>query len=115
MSLYIHKTDPEVKMRVHLSAYLTAPSARSTMTSGSLWNYYREEIDNIKNNASDGKSFKYKPKIVEKTPARPGNEGDVNRTAVSTLDVEVFIPLRQFSNFWRFFDLPLINCEMDQM
>ena len=32
------------------------------MTSGSLCNYYRGEIDNINDNASDGKSFKYKTK-----------------------------------------------------
>ena len=32
------------------------------MTSGSLWNYYRDEIDDVDGNASDGKSFKYKKK-----------------------------------------------------
>ena len=30
ISLYIHKTDSEVKMRVHMSAYSTTPSVRST-------------------------------------------------------------------------------------
>ena len=30
-----------------------------SMTSGSLRNYYRDEIDDVDNNASDGKSFKY--------------------------------------------------------
>ena len=49
-----------------------------SMTVGSLCNYYREEIDNIHDNASDSKSFKYKAKIVGKTAAWPGNEGDVN-------------------------------------
>ena len=29
---------------------------------GGLWNYYRDEIDNISGNASEGKSFKYKPR-----------------------------------------------------
>ena len=37
-----------------------------SMTSGSLCNYYRDEIDNIHDNASDGKSFIYKTKIVGK-------------------------------------------------
>ena len=41
------------------------------MRSESLWNYYREEIDDVDDNASDGKSFKYKTKIVGKTPERP--------------------------------------------
>ena len=29
------------------------------MISGNLWNYYRDEIDDVDDNASDGKSFKY--------------------------------------------------------
>ena len=41
------------------------------MTSGSLWNYYRDKVDDVDDNASDGKSFKYKIKIVGKTPERP--------------------------------------------
>ena len=41
------------------------------MTSGSLWNYIQtKEIDDV-DNASNGKSFKYKTKIVRKTPERP--------------------------------------------
>ena len=39
------------------------------MISESLWNCYREEIDDVDNNASDDKSFKYKIKIIEKTRA----------------------------------------------
>ena len=53
----------------------------STM-SGSLWNYYRDEIDDTDDNASDVKSIKYKTKIVGKTPERPlqlRNPGDTNR------------------------------------
>ena len=34
------------------------------MTSGSLWNYYRDEIDDVDDKAADGKSFKYKIKII---------------------------------------------------
>ena len=87
------------------------------MTSGSLWNHYKDDIVNINDNASNGKSFKYKAKIVRKIPerpARPGNSGNGNRPlqpAVPTLNVEVTIPLKYLSSFWRFLDLPLINCE----
>ena len=35
------------------------------MTSRSLSNYYRDEIDDIRDNASDGKSFDYKAKYQE--------------------------------------------------
>ena len=45
------------------------------------------------------------------TPERSGSEGDTNRPPVLTLSVEVTIPLKYLSNFWRFLDLPLINCE----
>ena len=53
------------------------------MTAGSLWNYYRDKIDDADDNASDGKSFKYKTKIVGKIPEKPGrtgDEGDADRT-----------------------------------
>ena len=41
-----------------------------SMTSGSLWNYFKDEIDEVDDNASDGKWFWYK-KIVGDTPERP--------------------------------------------
>ena len=41
-----------------------------SMISGSLWNYLREEITDVDNNASDCNSLKYKTKIVGKTPQR---------------------------------------------
>ena len=38
-------------------------SQNYSMTSGSLWNYYRDKIDDVDDNASDGKSFEYKTKM----------------------------------------------------
>ena len=40
------------------------------MKSGSLWNY-RHESDDVNDNASDGRSFTYKTKILGKTSERP--------------------------------------------
>ena len=42
----------------------------NSMTSRSLWNYYRKEIKDIdvNNSALDGKSFDYKTKAVGKIP-----------------------------------------------
>ena len=40
------------------------------MTSGSLWNFLREEIVDVDNNASDGKSFKYKTKNSRKNTTK---------------------------------------------
>ena len=84
------------------------------MASGSLWNYYGDEIDEV-----DGKSFKHKTKIVEKTaqrPQRPGNEGNPNREdqpPILPLNTEVVFPLKHLSNFGRSLDLPLINSEIE--
>ena len=39
-----------------------------SMTSGSLRNYYRDEIGGADVNASQGKLFEYKTEITEKIP-----------------------------------------------
>ena len=102
-----------------------------SMTSGRLWNYYRDKIDGVNDNASHGKWFIYKTKIVGKTPQRPErperpeqppqppqNPDEPQpqrppRPPVSALNVEITIPLKHLSNFWRFLDLPVINCETE--
>ena len=50
----------------------------------------------------DSKSFKSKTKITGKTP------NDDNEK-----DVEIMIPLKYLSNFWRTLEMPLINCEIN--
>ena len=86
-------------------------SQNYSMTSRSLWSYYRDKTDDV-DDVSDGKSFNYKTKIVENKPKGPGNEGHANRPPVLTLNAEVTIPLKYFSNFWRSFDFSLINYEI---
>ena len=46
-------------------------SQNYSITSGSLWNCDRDEIDDVDDNASDGKLFDYKTKNIGKTPERP--------------------------------------------
>ena len=41
------------------------------MISGILWDYYRDEVDNFNDNASDGHSFKYRTKTTRKTEKNP--------------------------------------------
>ena len=53
-------------------------SQNYSMTSGSLWNNYRKKIDNVNDNASDGKSFKYKTKIIGKTEVRGNQHRETN-------------------------------------
>ena len=68
-------------------------------TSGSLWQYSRDEPDD---DIEDSESFKSKIKITGKTP------GDNN-----VKNVEIMVPLKYLSNFWRTFKIPLINCEVN--
>ena len=67
--------------------------------SGSLWRHYRDEANN---NLADSESFKPKMKVTGKTPAA-GNEKDI----------EIMIPLKYLSNFWRTLEMSLINCEVN--
>ena len=67
-------------------------------TSGSLWQYYKDEPND---NLANSESFKSKVKITGKTP----NNGN-------TKDVEIIVPLKYLSNFWRTLEMPLINCEV---
>ena len=56
-------------------------------TSGSLWQYYKDEPND---NLANSESFKSKVKITGKTP----NNGN-------TKDVEIIVPLKYLSNLWR--------------
>ena len=56
-------------------------------TFGSLWHYYRDEASD---NSTDSRSFKSKMEITGNTPV-DGN----------TKNVEIAVPLKYFSNFWR--------------
>ena len=68
-------------------------------TSGRLWQYYRDEPNH---NLGDSELFKSKTKITGKTPAA-GNEKNV----------EIMVPLKYLSNFWRTLEMFLINCEVN--
>ena len=67
-------------------------------TSGSLWQYYKDEPNN---NLADSESFKSKVKITENTPADD-----------YVKNVEIIVPLKYLSNIWRTLEMPLINCEV---
>ena len=68
-------------------------------TTVSLWQYFRDEPNN---NLANSESFKPKIKITGKTP------NDDNEK-----DVEIMVPLKYLSNFWRTLEMPLVNCEVN--
>ena len=90
------------------------------MISGSLWNYYTDEINDDNNNASNGKSFKYKTKIIGKTETRPAwpdqtpsdteknQQPRPDQPPIPPLNTEVNIVLKYFGKFlelsWFVFD-----------
>ena len=70
-------------------------------TTGSLWQYFRDEpVDD--DDIEDSKSFKSKRKITGKTPNYDNEK-----------DVEIMVPLKYLSSFWRTLEMPLINCEVN--
>ena len=76
-------------------------------TTGSLWNYYRDEancgaVGNINYSIKDLKSFSYKRSIT----------GKLEGKNVEKDDVEIVVPLKYLSNFWRTLNMPLTNCEI---
>ena len=84
------------------------------VTSGSLWNYWRDEVINDANKNNDGsnykinnnkttasRSFEYKTEIIKRTPAN------------NALNTGVVVLLKYLSNFLRSLDLSLINCEIE--
>ena len=85
-------------------------SKNYSKTTGSFWNYYRNEPNtdlggadnNINYSIKDSKSFDYKTSITGKL------EGNNNEK-----EVETVAPLKHLSNFWRTLDMPLIDCEIN--
>ena len=76
-------------------------------TTESFRNYNRSEPNSGGNNdrdysIKDSKSFDYKTSITGKLE---GNNTEK--------EVEIVVPLKHLSNFWRTLDMPLINCEIN--
>ena len=69
-------------------------------TTGSLWNFYRDELDN--DEIRDSKSFKYRTSVTGNTP------NDSN----TITGAKIIITLKHMSDFRKSFKIPLINCEL---
>ena len=67
--------------------------------SASLWQYYKDEPND---NIADSESFRSKIKITAKLPAED-----------NTKDIEIIVPLKYLSNFWRTLEMALVNCEVN--
>ena len=99
-------------------------------TIGSLYNYYRDQLNDdanlnnfANNNVVSSNSVQYKYKIIGNTynvdstivpaagGARVANPNyDANNSGKK--NVELAIPLKYLGNFWRALSMPLISCEV---
>ena len=72
-------------------------------TSGSLWQFKRDEIVNNADVSNDNApSFKYKANLIGNTEANATKNG-----------VKIAVPLKDLNNFWRSLEMPLINCKVE--
>ena len=97
----------KIDVAMHMYKLIEYSDAYSR-TSGSFWQYYRDEPDldsdgniiDFPGDNNNSASFKFKPKITGQTGK------------VGTKNVELMVPLKYLSNFWRPLEMPLINCEV---
>ena len=66
-------------------------------TTGSLWNYYRDEPSNPLN--TDSESFKYKTSITGNTYNIGDGEQNCDANKVGKKETEIVVPLKHLSNF----------------
>ena len=75
-------------------------------TSGSLWQFKRDEIEgDVDLTANNSSSFKYKSSFIGNTDADEANRKKEG--------VKIAIPLKYLSNFWRSLEMPLISCKIE--
>ena len=105
--------DAEDVDRFMLMYNLLEYSYNYSRTSGSLWNYYRDEFDDVHvgDSSSDGKSIEYKTKNIRRntrktTTAWKSRRRRLAQPPVPSINIEVNIPLKFFSNFWRSLNIP---------
>ena len=80
-------------------------------TTGSLWNYYRDEPNSdkdeneneLKYSIINWKSFDYKTNFI----------GSSTHNYVTKNGVKIVVPLKYLSNFWWSLNMLLTNCEVE--
>ena len=87
---------------------LTEYSSNYSRTTGSLWFYPNDEGTNFNANISYDNSFKFfKHKANTEAQPNPNNANGILKNAATAA------PLTYLSNFWRSFEMQLINCKVE--
>ena len=72
-------------------------------TSGSLWQFKRDEIEeNFDLTVDNSSSFKYKSNII----------GNLSQAGTRN-NVKIVVLLKYLSNFWRSLKIPSVNCKVE--
>ena len=79
-------------------------------TTGSLWNYYRDEPSNGLPFRKNSESFKYKTSITGNTYNLVNDDDSYDANKVGKNETEIIALIKHLSNFWRTLDMALINC-----
>ena len=87
---------------------LTEYSDNYSDTSGSLWQFKRDEVspNNADLTINNSQSFKYEAALLGKTADA------INNTNSSPKEAKIIVPLEYLSHFWRSLEMPLINCKV---
>ena len=95
---------------------LTEYSDNYSKRSGSLWQYGKDipavDDDDVIvdfNGANATDLFNFKTKTTCQTAASNNNNDNI----AGRVNVEIMVPLKYVSNFWRTLEMPLINCEVE--
>ena len=106
------KTDNAEDLDVVMPMYnLLEYSKNYRKTTGSLWNYYRDEPSDPL--SSNSESFKYNTSIIGNTCNVGDDEEGYDASKVGKNETEIVISLKHLSNFWKSLSIPLINCEVE--
>ena len=88
-------------------------------TTGSLFNYYRDELSDDASNLNspniqviNSEPFRYKTSITGNTYNVADNVPGYDAAKEGKKNPEIIVPLKYLGNFWRNLDMPLINCEV---
>ena len=80
-------------------------------TTGSLWNYYRDQPSNSLSTNSE--SFKCKTSVTGNAYNIGDGEGNYDVNKVGKKETEIVIPLKHLSNFWRNLNIYKLRSRID--
>ena len=84
-------------------------SSNYSEIAGSLWFYSKDKATNFNVDTGNTDNSKHNAKLIGNTVAQPG----ANVTNGILRNVTIFVPLKYLSNFWKLFEILLVNCKVE--